>query len=199
MKGMSNNKYLTIGIIEDSDIIREGIQNLLQKSGQNIVTFLIKDIDNLNIHANRLKLNIILINTSLIISRLKQVRNARLSRPDLKWIGLQSSFPGKEILSCLDEIIYLDDTAEIITRKVIKFAHSSEKNKSAPLSSRETDVLLEMIKGYSNKEIAEKLNISIHTVMTHRKNIYAKTGTRSQPGLTIFALTHNIASIDNLK
>ncbi|HPD95360.1 MAG TPA: helix-turn-helix transcriptional regulator, partial [Tenuifilaceae bacterium] len=64
------------------------------------------------------------------------------------------------------------------------------------LSKREIDVLKLLAKGFSNKEIADKLNISIHTVMSHRKNIMDKTGIRSLPGLTIFAVTKKIITLE---
>ncbi|MEA4948797.1 MAG: LuxR C-terminal-related transcriptional regulator, partial [Petrimonas sp.] len=48
------------------------------------------------------------------------------------------------------------------------------------------------------KEIADSLNISIHTVVTHRKNITSKTGIRSQSGLTIYAISKRIISIEDV-
>jgi DNA-binding CsgD family transcriptional regulator len=66
------------------------------------------------------------------------------------------------------------------------------------LTEREIDVLKEIVKGKSNKEIAEFLNISIHTVITHRKNITQKTGIKSQSGLTIYSINNKIVSLENL-
>ena len=60
------------------------------------------------------------------------------------------------------------------------------------LSERETEVLVLLAKGCSSKEIADKLNISIHTVNTHRKNITRKTGIKSVAGLAVYALLHNL-------
>ena len=59
------------------------------------------------------------------------------------------------------------------------------------------DVLIHLVHGLSNKEIADKLNISIHTVVSHRKNIIQKTGIKSQAGLTIYAISKKIISIDS--
>ena len=60
-------------------------------------------------------------------------------------------------------------------------ADAGEENSSQePLSERETEVLEQLVNGLSNKEIADKLNISIHTVISHRKNITQKTGIKSQ-------------------
>ena len=62
------------------------------------------------------------------------------------------------------------------------------------LSERETAVLRLLVKGLSQKEIADQLNVSIHTVISHRKNISEKTGIKSIAGLTIFALTKKIVT-----
>jgi DNA-binding NarL/FixJ family response regulator len=64
------------------------------------------------------------------------------------------------------------------------------------LSERETEVLIQLVKGLSHKEIADKLNISIHTVTSHRKNIIEKTGIKSLSGLTIYAITKKIIPLE---
>jgi len=53
------------------------------------------------------------------------------------------------------------------------------------------------VKGFSNKEVADNLNISIHTVISHRKNISQKTGIKSQSGLTIYAISNKIILIED--
>ena len=65
-------------------------------------------------------------------------------------------------------------------------------NESYELSDRETEVLLLVAQGCSSKEIADRLNISIHTVNTHRKNITHKTGIKSVAGLAVYAMLHNL-------
>ena len=66
------------------------------------------------------------------------------------------------------------------------------------LSDREKDVLIEVVKGLSNKEIADVLCISIHTVISHRKNISRKLNIHSAAGLTIYAIVNNLVDINNL-
>lgn len=68
----------------------------------------------------------------------------------------------------------------------------SETTENYELSDRETDVLVLVAKGMSSKEIADKLNISIHTVNSHRKNITHKTGIKSVAGLAVYAMIHNL-------
>lgn len=63
------------------------------------------------------------------------------------------------------------------------------------LSEREIDVLRLLLEGYSNKEVADKLFISTHTVISHRKNISAKTSIKSLAGLTIYAIQNGIIEV----
>ena len=60
------------------------------------------------------------------------------------------------------------------------------------MTSRELDVLKRIVKGYSNKQIADELFISIHTVVTHRRNITEKLGIKSVAGLAIYGVINNI-------
>ncbi len=73
-----------------------------------------------------------------------------------------------------------------------------EKESEKGLSHRETDVLKEVARGLTNKEIADKLNISMNTVMTHRKNITAKLNIKTVSGLTFYALMNNLISGDEV-
>lgn len=74
---------------------------------------------------------------------------------------------------------------------------SSENNKE--LSTRETDVLQLIVKGSTNKEIADKLSISLNTVLSHRKNITAKLGIKTVSGLTFYAIMNGIISGDDIE
>ena len=68
----------------------------------------------------------------------------------------------------------------------------NEDPDTAPLSDREKDVLICLSKGLKNNEIADQLNISVHTVITHRKNIVRKTGIKSVAALTVYAILNNL-------
>lgn len=67
------------------------------------------------------------------------------------------------------------------------------------LSSREVDVLQLIVKGSTNKEIADRLSISHNTVLTHRKNITAKLGIKTVSGLTFYAIMNGIISGDDIE
>lgn len=63
------------------------------------------------------------------------------------------------------------------------------------LTVREREILVCVAKGMINKEIADHLNISIHTVITHRKNITRKTGIKTVAGLTVYALLNDMLEV----
>ena len=67
------------------------------------------------------------------------------------------------------------------------------------LSEREKDVLIQVVKGLSNKEIADVLCISMHTVISHRKHITSKLNIHSTAGLTIYAIVNKLVDINSLK
>jgi len=66
------------------------------------------------------------------------------------------------------------------------------------LSNRELEVMSLIVQGYINKEIADKLNIGLSTVITHRKNIMDKLGMKSVSALTIYAVMHGYVDINKI-
>lgn len=66
------------------------------------------------------------------------------------------------------------------------------------LSDREIEVMALIVQGFINKEIADKLNISLSTVITHRKNIMDKLGLKSVSALTIYAVMHGYVDINSI-
>ena len=67
------------------------------------------------------------------------------------------------------------------------------------LSSREKEILVSVAKGLLNKEIADLHNISINTVITHRKNITRKTGIKTVAGLTVYAILNGLIDINSVE
>lgn len=80
---------------------------------------------------------------------------------------------------------------------------SNENNVNSPkknlLTRRETEILKLIVRGNINKQIAEELNISLNTVLTHRKNILSKTGIKTTSGLTLYSISNGLLTPDELK
>ena len=118
----------------------------------------------------------------------KYLRKRNISVIGLDFNDLQTFDP-----SLFDEVIYQNDNQNHILFKLNKFSgYGNRKGTTYQLSSRETDVLKLVAIGQSNKQISEKLFISIHTVITHRKHITSKLGVKSISGLTLYAILNNL-------
>lgn len=104
--------------------------------------------------------------------------------------------------STYDGTIYLSDTSDDIEQKistVMKAAPAEQRGEGEELSSREKEILVCVAKGMLNKEIAGHFNISIYTVITHRKNITRKTGIKTVAGLTVYALLNNLIDMNAME
>ena len=101
-----------------------------------------------------------------------------------------------------NQTINLFDAPTLICYKVNEILNSflSEQNKDTDteLTKREIEVLQMVTKGHSNKEIADRLFVSTHTVISHRKNISEKTGIKSASGLTMYAILKKIIDMNEI-
>ena len=108
----------------------------------------------------------------------------------------------EEVQKQFDGAIGLYDAPTTIIRKVREAleGHSDvPKSEGEGLSLREKEILICVAKGMLNKEIADLYNISIHTVITHRKNITRKTGIKTVAGLTVYALLNNLIDMNSIE
>ena len=88
--------------------------------------------------------------------------------------------------------VTVGDSQMISELNAILEADKKEDRSSSMLSAREIEVLRLIAMGHINKEIANELNISINTVLTHRKNLTSKLGIKSVSGLSFYAMMNGI-------
>ena len=86
-----------------------------------------------------------------------------------------------------------------LTKLQLKSPKKQQSLETEELSDREKDVLIQVVRGLSNKEIADVLFISTHTVISHRKNIARKLNIHSTAGLTIYAIVNKLVDINTLE
>jgi regulator of cell morphogenesis and NO signaling len=86
-----------------------------------------------------------------------------------------------------------------VTRNISDMVFKNGMNSDEALSDREKDVIISLVQGMSNKEIADHLCISVNTVITHRRNIARKLQIHSPAGLTIYAIVNNLVDISSVK
>ena len=187
---------INIAVIEPSQIIYEGLSNILMKFKKNFYLFRFNDLEELKNSVSKESFTVAVINPSVIQNKIQDFIKLKSTQPHIFWIALVYSFYDEELLQKFNDILSVIATPEQITHKLEQISNTTEKNQQEDLSDREIEVLVQMVKGLANKEIADKLNISIHTVISHRKNITDKTGIKSLSGLTIYAITKKIIPLD---
>lgn len=95
----------------------------------------------------------------------------------------------------LEQMTKQEDVSKNISQMVFK---GGQDNADA-LSDRERDVIVGVVQGLQNKEIADQLCISVNTVITHRRNIARKLQIHSPAGLTIYAIVNGLVDISSVK
>jgi len=112
-------------------------------------------------------------------------------------IGLSASRTENKS-NLFDQMFSIYDPLEILIQKIDTFFTPNLPDDSDELTGREKEVLRLIALGHTNKTIADKLFISTHTVISHRKNITEKLGIKSIPGLTVYAIIQNIVSTSEI-
>ncbi len=188
-------KRYRIVIAEPSRIIAEGVKSILADSDFEIVATqpsLQRVIDDIVLS----DVDLILVGTQAICPQ-KQ-NNLRYANSELQHVALvmlSTTVCDEDLIRQMDGVVNIYDDVTQIERKLLSALEQSQTNPysdSHELSERERDVLVLVANGLANKEIADRLNISIHTVVSHRKNIAHKTGIRSVAGLTVYAMLNNL-------
>lgn len=181
-------------IVEPSEVIVEGLRLILNENGSYNVLSPLSDAQNLIERVTVVKPDVMIINPSLTTS--KQMAQVAQSRPLMPVIALIYQYIDPTLLKSFHHSIDIRHSRSVIIATLKESqqlpSDKDEAYENPELSERELDVLALVAKGFSSKAIASKLNISIHTVNSHRKNITHKTGIRSVAGLAVYATLHNL-------
>ena len=182
-------------ICEASEIISIGLAEIIDSMAQFDVVSRLDSPEHLSEKITASDANLLIIDPMLLGFHNREfLSQLGKEHPQLIMIALTTSYLDHTMLTPYHGVIEINDTRSKIIGKMNEFAQS-EATKNADdveLSKRETDVLVAVAKGMMNKEIADQMNISIHTVISHRKNITRKTGIKSVSGLTVYALLNNL-------
>ena len=126
-----------------------------------------------------------------------------ISGKRIRLIALVTSFVDASLLGKYDESISIFDDLETLSKKIAGLLNvvpeEEEMDNQDTLSQREKEIVICVVKGMTNKEIAEKLFLSIHTVITHRRNISKKLQIHSAAGLTIYAIVNKLVALSDVK
>ena len=104
-----------------------------------------------------------------------------------------------------DEQIHVYDSSQTIRYKLESLFHEEEDEEDKEnedenqLSSREKEIVICVVKGMTNREIADRLFLSTHTVVTHRRNITRKLQIHSPSGLTVYAIVNKLVTLNDIQ
>ena len=182
-------------ICEASEMIAIGLAEIIDSMAQFDVVARLDSPEHLSEKITASDANLLIVNPMLLGFQNKDfLVQLGKEHPQITLVALVTSYLDHSMLTPYSGVIEVNDTRAKIIGKMNEFAQSetTKNTDDVELSKRETDVLIAVAKGMMNKEIADQMNISIHTVISHRKNITRKTGIKSVSGLTVYALLNNL-------
>lgn len=192
----------TIAIAEMSYIIRKGLVYTLSQHPMIEKVMEWKDVENLPVHQLGMLPDAVLINPMLLGRVTKpEIRQKLNVGADTVLIALVYNMIDEKFYQSYDAVLRINDSEETIENALTKVL-AEKQNKTSiqdELSERETEILKSLVTGMSNKEIADYHNISIHTVITHRRNISRKLEIHSVSGLTIYAIINKLVDVNEVK
>ena len=188
-------------LCEASEIITNGLAEIIDSMAQFDTVARLDSPEHLSEKIVATDANLVVIDPVLMGFHNKEfLAHLGKEHPNVTFIALVTSYLDHAMLTPYSGVIEINDTRSKIIGKMNEFTQSDNdrKNDDVELSKRETDVLIAVAKGMMNKEIADLMNISVHTVISHRKNIPRKTGIKSVSGLTVYALLNNLIDENEL-
>jgi DNA-binding CsgD family transcriptional regulator len=180
------------------------MKKMLEEDGDFAVSSMYSDLPAFRARAKNLPFDIFLINPALIhahkpfaIRELFPDYSQTVAAALLYGYADSDTLAGFDcVLSIYDDSLKMRNKLQHAVKTFVNYSETSIEN--VDLSDREKEILVSVAQGLTNREIADKHCISIHTVISHRKNITRKTGIKTISGLTIYAVFNGLISQEEL-
>ena len=207
---------INVMLVDDHDLVRKGIRRLLDDASGIKVVAEAPDGEQAIRQIRKNKPDVILMDVSMPgIGGLEATRKITISSPDLKIIAVtiheDDPFPARlleagaagyitkgcdieEIISAI-RAVYLGEqyiTPDVAHKLALSLVNNGNKSVIEELTQRETQVMLMIVKGETNRGISEKLCLSPKTTSTYRYRLFEKLGVENDVGLTRFAIRHGL-------
>ena len=188
-------------IVVPSAIAAKGLEQVFNDLGEFEVCAILRDLSGQELRS--MAPDVVVVDPCLFDYASRSSVKARVAEySDAAVIAFTISHLDEEQQRQYDAVIGLMDTPPAIIKKVrtaLEDRTETPRAEGEELSQREKEILICVAKGMLNKEIADLYNISIYTVITHRKNITRKTGIKTVAGLTVYALLNNLIDMNSVE
>ena len=188
-------------IVVPSAIAAKGLEQVFNDLGEFEVCAILRDLSGQELRS--MAPDVVILDPNIFDYASRSSVKARVAEySDAAVIAFTISPLDEEQPRQYDAVIGLMDTPPAIIKKVraaLEDRTEAPRAEGEELSQREKEILICVAKGMLNKEIADLYNISIYTVITHRKNITRKTGIKTVAGLTVYALLNNLIDMNSVE
>ncbi len=194
---MTNISFL---ILSNSYIINSGLEKIIGRFPGTEILASVYEKQAIQSTISKMQPDFVIIYESMLDDISSDLLDLLKENSDSKHILIKKSCNEKKDLPFFDAVIAITEKKENIIQQISDLINKLPKNKrlKSELTEREKDVIKLVALGFTNKEIADKLFISIHTVISHRKNITKKTDIRTASGMTAYAIIKKIIHPEDL-
>ncbi len=201
---MREDEVLKVAIAETSVIIRSGLALALKRMpGMKILPIEVVSAETLADCMRLHRPDMLIVNPAFLgyfdVRRFKE----EPQHEGMKCVALLCAVGDRAVLKHYDEVFSLYDDLEELQEKLHRLMNmpgrGEETGGQDVLSTREKEIVTCVVKGMTNKEIADALFLSTHTVITHRRNIARKLQIHSPAGLTIYAIVNKLVELQDIK
>ena len=201
---MNNNVSVKIAVAETSVIIRSGLTTVLKRlPNLNVMPIEVSSPESLQSYIHLHTPDILIVNPAFggwFDLPAFKVENGKV---ETKYLALVCSVIDSNSLKEYDDHLSIRDDPETIATKINQLLctddEEEKESEQETLSQREKEIITCVVKGMTNKTIADQLYLSIHTVITHRRNIARKLQIHSPAGLTIYAIVNKLVELQDIK
>ncbi|MBR2377937.1 MAG: response regulator transcription factor [Bacteroidaceae bacterium] len=195
---MTTNKRIVI--IEPYAMVAQGLRLMIDEIKGYEVSAIIADGHYIE-RIIPLRPDIVIVNPAMIDTKKRGELDDLAQRlPNVAFAALVYQYIEPDVLRYFKTTIDISDSRERVAVKLRQMLETAEPaTESTELSDREKEILVAVAKGMTNKSIAEQYHLSVHTVITHRKNLTRKTGIKSVSGLTLYAILNNLIDIKEVE
>lgn len=202
---MSSNNILKVLIASSSVIIRSGLAAVLKRLHE-------LSIQSVEISTSEMLEHYVALHTPDMVLidpnfggwfDLAEFKENHDKLASVKFVAIIANVIDSSQLKDYQEKIAIYDSVEVMAEKLNALMQTEEEetleSDTEPLSQREKEIITYVVKGLTNKEIADKLYLSVHTVITHRRNIARKLQIHSPAGLTIYAIVNKLVELKDIE